>query len=472
MEGSIHTIKVGLAVVLAIVLMIAGYLALNEIQIKGATYTVHGQFQDALGIKVGQPVLLRGKKIGEVTAFDIVSGDDDFATVDFGIREGVELYSDLTFVISQDGLLGEKYISVAIPEPRDPHREVLAEGDALPGGNQTDINELLSDADMVLEQIGEVLDPQKIDEGLGSLLAQVQETLDNVNTLLGTVNDQLTGSENYIEGTVRNVHAMSVNFLAMSENFNATSEELNALVADPAKREQLEKIMANMEDVSTNLSELTAQINALAGDEQLQSDIKESVTLTKETLAEAKETMVKFQGTLEKADGMLESADSLMSTTEEVVVDTKKDIDKLTNVGDAIEIKLGMNVRAVDADDNHGFSGDDLYVGDMNAAVGYEDTYVYIGADDIGEDTNFNLMMGYGDLAGFSFRGGVYRGELGLGAAYYGPVGAEVMLYDTEDPKLNAYGYIPIMERLNLVLGGEDLGDEAIASIGIGMELD
>jgi len=472
MEGSTHTIKVGLAVVTAIVLMLVGYTALNEIQIKGATYTVYGHFPDALGIKPGQPVLLRGKKIGEVTAFDLVSGDDNFATVEFGIKEGVDLFSDLTFVISQDGLLGEKYIAVEVPDERDPLREVLAEGDALPGGNQTDINELLSDADAVLEQVGEILDPQKIDEGLGSLLTQVKETLDNVNLLLATVNEQINGNEQYIENTIRNVHGMSVNFLAMSESFNATSAEINAMVTDPAKKEQLETILANMELISNNMASLTDELNTLAGDEALQSDIKDSVRLTKETLEEAKTTMVKFQDTLEGADELLESADSLMDTTEGVVKDTKQDIDKLTHMGDAIEIKLGMNVRAVDADDDHNLGGDDLYVGDMNAAIGYEDTYVYLGADDIGEDTNFNLMMGYGDLSGFSFRGGVYRGELGLGAAYYGALGAEVMLYDTEDPKLNAYGYIPIMDRLNLVLGGEDLGDDAVASVGIGVELD
>jgi hypothetical protein len=212
-------------------------------------------------------------------------------------------------------------------------------------------------------------------------------------------------------------------------------------------------------------------LNNLAGDPQLQQDIKDSVRLTKETLEETKNTVVKFQDTLDRTDDLMDSADSLMSDAGDAIGEARQKMDQLEHVGDAVEIKMGLNVRAVDKNDDQHLNNEDIYVGDLNAAVGFEDTYVYLGADNIGEDNNFNLMMGYGSLAGFSFRGGVYRGELGLGAAYYDDFGAEVTMYDTEDPKLNAYGYIPIADKLNLVVGGEDLGNDPVASVGIGVDL-
>ena len=110
------------------------------------------------------------------------------------------------------------------------------------------------------------------------------------------------------------------------------------------------------------------------------------------------------------------------------------------------------------------------YVGDINFAVGNESNYVQVGIDNIGEGDDLNLMLGIGDLRGFSFRAGIHRSELGVGASWWDPagIGLEATLYDLNDPKFNTYGHIPIGDSVDVVIGVDDLADEAVPTLGLG----
>jgi ABC-type transporter Mla subunit MlaD len=381
--------------------------------------------------------------------------------------------------VSQAKRLAEKSLTevrtkvVQADKAMQADRTPVGPGFEFVGRNRSGISNMLAGAiSETLTQAGDMMGTEEIRANIDDIASGMITTLGNVNQLVISINNIVGGSEGYVAGSFQNLYAMSDNFRIMSEELRDATSEIAGVARDPAQRERWEKLLANAEETSANLANLSASLNNLAGDEQLQQDIKDSVRLTKETLEETKNTVVKFQDTLDRTDELMDSADSLMGDAGEAIGEARQKMDQLDRVGDAVEIKMGLNVRAVDKNDDQQLNNEDIYVGDLNAAVGFEDTYVYVGADNIGEDNNFNLMMGYGSLAGLSFRGGVYRGELGLGAAYYDDFGAEVTMYDTEDPKFNAYGYIPIADQLNLVVGGEDLGNDPVASVGIGVDLE
>jgi hypothetical protein len=170
---------------------------------------------------------------------------------------------------------------------------------------------------------------------------------------------------------------------------------------------------------------------------------------------------------------VLDSADGLLNSAGGSIEEVRGKVDSLSAIGESVDVKLGLNVRAVDRDENHRPSEGDDYVGDMNLAVGAQGKYVQVGADNIGGDNNWNFLLGMGGLDGFSVKGGVYRGELGLGASLKSKdgLGADVMWYDTKDPKLNAYGYIPAGDFVDVVVGVEDLQRDPVASAGIGVKL-
>lgn len=480
MESRDTALKVGLVIAAAIILGVLGYLVLQDVLLKGGTEIYFADYESREGTVEGTPVRMHGNPIGKVVSFDMLRGGARAKLRLLREYNGqpVRLFAEFEFVITQDDLFGEKYINVEDPvADRAEGGVVVPPGFVFAGKHRAGIANMLAGAFTgTLDESG-ITDAlqQAIDvmgsETLQSSMGKFEETLTNVNALVLAVSEVVTGSEGYVTGSLANVYAMSENFKSMSEDLHQLSSVMAGVAQDPEELGRWERVLVNIEQTTANLNSLTASIDELAGDEEMQQDIKDSVRLTKETLEETKETVTRFQDTLDNVDSTLESAESLMGTAEGTVVEAKDKLDKLSRVGDAVEIKLGLNVRAVDIDDDQALGNEDIYVGDLNAAVGYEDTYVYFGADDIGEENNYNLMMGYGSLGGFSFRGGVYRGELGLGAAYYGDLGAEVTWYDTEDPKVNAYGYIPIADKLNLVIGGEDIGNDPMASVGVGVEL-
>lgn len=104
--------------------------------------------------------------------------------------------------------------------------------------------------------------------------------------------------------------------------------------------------------------------------------------------------------------------------------------------------------------------------------MGTGKNYVEVGVDNIGAGDDLNLMYGVGDLRGFSFRGGIYRSELGLGASWWDPSGAGAQLtwFDLNEPKLNGYGHVPVGDSVEVVIGVDDITDKATPSVGVGVK--
>jgi phospholipid/cholesterol/gamma-HCH transport system substrate-binding protein len=465
-----ETVKVGLAVLLAIGL-IWGALAIfrGEVFGTGNTYAVNVSFDRAVGVGKGMSVKIAGSNVGYV---DEIKFDNDMrrTVAVLRIHNGIDIREDSYAVISQDGLIDEKYL--AIYEKKRARDVNIPPGGQIDGTSEAGMNDLIANANEVLGNINSLLS----DDQLGGLAIMLNQrlggTLDKVDAILTSADGLVAGNKAYVDGAMQNVYAMSKNLLVLSQNLEDASGMVKTLASDPKYAGRFDQVTTDMAQISANINHLTGQLDTLVSDPQLQADAKDSVKLTKETLAEAKATLQRFQKTLDNVDGAIGNANGLMNDAGGMVQEAKSKMDQLSKIGDAVDVKLGMNVRAVDTNRGGDLDEDDNYVGDMNLAIGYQDVYLQVGAENIGEQNDFNFLMGYGDLNGASLRGGVYRSELGLGAAYNAPGGwgAQAMLYDTRDPKLNALGYIPVGKGLRVVAGAEDITGDPQATAGIGVE--
>ncbi|MGC1256316.1 MAG: MlaD family protein, partial [Candidatus Acidiferrales bacterium] len=87
-------------------------------------YTIHADFEDISGLKIGDPVEIAGVPVGKVTA---ISLRDDHADVSMHLNKGVEIDSDAIAAIKTNGIIGDKYVSIA-PGAGD---RMLKNGDSL-----------------------------------------------------------------------------------------------------------------------------------------------------------------------------------------------------------------------------------------------------------------------------------------------------------------------------------------------------
>jgi phospholipid/cholesterol/gamma-HCH transport system substrate-binding protein len=87
-------------------------------------YTIHADFEDISGLKIGDLVEIAGVPVGKVTA---ISLRDDHADVSMHLNKGVEVDSDAIAAIKTNGIIGDKYVSIA-PGAGD---RMLKNGDSL-----------------------------------------------------------------------------------------------------------------------------------------------------------------------------------------------------------------------------------------------------------------------------------------------------------------------------------------------------
>ena len=89
-------------------------------------YTLHAKFSKIDGINRGSPVRISGVNVGKVTDFSL-DPETYSAIVTMQIDEGIEIPYDTAAVISSEGLLGGKFLSL---EP-GADVEMMVEGDTI-----------------------------------------------------------------------------------------------------------------------------------------------------------------------------------------------------------------------------------------------------------------------------------------------------------------------------------------------------
>ena len=128
---------VGLAVLAALFLVIAGALWLSEADLnqKEATYTA--RFRTVEGLQVGNPVTLRGVKVGKVVAIRLVK--NAWVETDFSIDRDVLLPAKPAVIAASASLFGgwSANIIPLEPLPDDPNvRALLIESDRAGGSGR------------------------------------------------------------------------------------------------------------------------------------------------------------------------------------------------------------------------------------------------------------------------------------------------------------------------------------------------
>lgn len=88
-------------------------------------YVVTARFEDASGLSSGSDVKLNGIKIGVVRSLKL--GENYQAVTELLIKEGIKIPRDSSAVITTDGIMGNKYISVSAGF----EHEALSEGEEI-----------------------------------------------------------------------------------------------------------------------------------------------------------------------------------------------------------------------------------------------------------------------------------------------------------------------------------------------------
>lgn len=309
---------VGLAVVVALGVIVAGALWLSETSLGHKEEVYTARFRTVGGLGVGAPATLRGVKVGRVEQIRL--GEDNWVEADLKLRTDVDLPVSPAVIAASSSLFGEwEATIVSGDEPQeDPSvRFMLAEarkpgGAAWPGATLPDVGQLTAQAGRIAGDIAALAD--RVETAFDS--AAVQDLRGTLRDFASTV----AKLEEFTRRQTGRIDQVTTNLASSSDHFAGASRSLESTlvrVDSATSGGQLSAILNSGRDAS-------ADFRASAGDlRELMSSLRANeaslirVLTTADTLLRR---MQSGQGTL----GLLTSDSTLYRETTLTVVQLRQ----------------------------------------------------------------------------------------------------------------------------------------------------
>ncbi len=240
----------GVAIFLAFIILIAGFLFLKNTLFRTGTYTLLIEFNDITGLEPADMVSVSGLRIGKVDDFEL-RGLKVFVTI--SISPDVQLPTDSHAQIKSLGMVGEKFIDIRPGTSSN----FLKDGDTLQGKSVSDFSDLTGSAEGLMLQAEELLGNIKIAfknifDAQGQ--ADLKETLAHLRSLSATLNN----NSGHIAKTLMNIDSLSTN---LSEILSARRGEVESSIKNFSEASNMLEGLTNKMDKSmTSVQSLLAKI--------------------------------------------------------------------------------------------------------------------------------------------------------------------------------------------------------------------
>lgn len=312
---------VGLSLVAALALVIAAAVWLGELSTGGTRTLATARFRTTGGVSVGDPVVLRGVKVGRVEAIRLAP--DEWVAVDLRLTTEAEMPSDPVAIVSSASLFGEWQVAVLDlnQAPDDPAvRRLLDEareaGSEWPGATLPDIGQLTAQASRiagevaaVANRIGGLVDSNTVEDMRQSVVALRRSAdqlasfterqtgqMERVVRNAATSSEGISRATGHLEATLSRIDSSTADgeLSAMVADARAAAAELRNASADvrqlsaaaAGERERLVAILTATDDVLGRLSRGEGTLGMLSADTVLYREATRTVVQLRSLLAD------------------------------------------------------------------------------------------------------------------------------------------------------------------------------------------
>lgn len=233
-------VKVGIFVFAGVFLaMLVIFLLGSEKQIFKRQYVLVTTFSDISGLRAGAQVQLAGLNVGMV---DRISFARDLGDKRVEVRLAVNkefqdrIRSDSTAMISTQGLLGDKYVSVSLGTPPNP---VLQDGETLKTDEKQGFEAVIGKANKVME---------KLDTGIDSvngILKELQTGNGLLHSLIYETDERPLGRD--FAATAAELKNMSRDLRQITSKINRGEGTVGAFLQDPSLYYDIRRLFARVE---------------------------------------------------------------------------------------------------------------------------------------------------------------------------------------------------------------------------------
>jgi len=285
MASDRHEIQVGIALVVSVVVLIAGLLWFEEYRFDQDHVEIRATFPSAGGLGVGDPVHVRGIPMGQVSAIDLGHGG---IVVSMDVDRNVVLTDQSKFFLGSRGLVGERLIDIepgmGKPLSAEQASEQTFEGDyhlALSelAGRFDALNEnLLAFLERVTKLIGEVEDSG----GIGAMVEETTQAARTANRVLEENANNLRRASESVAEVSENVERL------LDQHGEKLGEGMDNLASAGAKMDsllvRLQSVAEGTDDIVNAIRDQEGALGKLIYDEKMRADIEESVATLRRLL--------------------------------------------------------------------------------------------------------------------------------------------------------------------------------------------
>jgi phospholipid/cholesterol/gamma-HCH transport system substrate-binding protein len=296
---------VGLVVIAALALIVGGALWLSGAHFGKTEETVTARFRTVGGLGVGNPVVLRGVRVGRVEAIRLAPGN--WVEADLKIYSGVSLPDKPAVIAASASLFGEwaATLIASDPLPSDPNvRQALVEAQAAgggkwPGATLPDIGQLTAQASRIATDIATVstriqtafdssavTDLRRSIRDFGQIADRLARVTNEQADVIGDVGANLSKSSQALSraatdlrttlgrvDTATNQGQLATilnNTAATSTELRSASQDFHQLMAAANRNsESLVRVLQNADTVLSRISNRSGTLGLLVADSAL-----------------------------------------------------------------------------------------------------------------------------------------------------------------------------------------------------------
>jgi ABC-type transporter Mla subunit MlaD len=494
--------RVGIFTLLALGGIFFAYYFVTNFALRHAGYDLGVHFHNVGGLQEGSSVLISGVQVGEVTSVTLLP--DQTVDVISTINPGNHVYRDSAFVVAIT-ITGattltieppaRKLDAMVLPEHPLPIAEqpwgtlpptltdlVSAGQEQLKNFSKT-MNVVNKELPALAERFGAVANHTDslilhADAEFSSLTGQLETTVAALNSTLDTSGrniNELTGNVNGLVRDNRKHFGDLINDLSKTaDNLNKTMAGVASIAQDPLLHESLVGTAQNVRDATAKLKAIATDLEQITGDPTTQSKLKSTISNLEAVTAKANAVLGTF--TTSENDGQTPGPGSIEPVP--AASGAPRPASSATPGPAKIRLSskhspLGLSLVQAQVRETWGTHGGGP-ASDLNLVVlPGASTHVTLGANDLGYNTTYNLLLNKGSR-NLQLGAGVLYSKLGLAALFrpFGsPIGIDARLYDPKHPTLDLYGDLRLTERLDLFYGQRNIWNAAGNTSAFGIQV-
>jgi len=321
---------VGAVVLGAIVLVVAGSVWLSQSRFGGTDRIASARFRTIGGLQAGNPVLLRGVRVGTVEAVSL--GPNNWVNVELKLRSNAQVPARPAAIISATTLFGDWGVgivsqtdSIDDPTVRAQLDEALRAGsDRWPGATLPDIGQLTAQAGRIAGDIaliagrvsdafdstsarrlqGAFRDLSDLSRRMSIIVSRQQEALTRIGTNLDTGTSSLARGAMSLERTLGRMDSATSNeqLQRILGSTDTITSDLRAVVSNlrgvsgaaAAQQEALGRIIANTDSIIARANAGQGNLGLLSRDTTLYNESVAAVRSLRDLLRDVQANPRKY----------------------------------------------------------------------------------------------------------------------------------------------------------------------------------